>query len=68
MIVLSILGGIFLVFLAFKFLSVILGVLISVGVLVLVGLIFAGILTILGPLLILILVIAGGIWFLKTIF
>jgi len=62
-IVLSILGGIFLVFLAFKFLSVILGVLISVGVLVLVGLIFAGILTILGPLLILILVIAAAFGF-----
>jgi len=65
--VLSVLGAIFLVFLALKFLPAILGILIATGVIVLVGFILAGIFTLLGPILILILVVAGIVWLLKKI-
>ncbi len=64
---LSVLGAIFLIFLAFKFFPVIIGIFVAIGAVVLVGLVFAGIFVIFLPVLIIILAVAGFIWLIKTI-
>lgn len=64
---LSVLGAIFLIFLAFKFFPVMIGVFVAVGAVILVGLVFAGILVVFLPILIVVLAIAGLIWLIKTI-
>jgi hypothetical protein len=65
---LSVIGAVCLVVLAFKFLPVLLGVFITVGVLILVGFILAGFITLLGPVIIFVLLVAGVIWLLKKLF
>jgi len=64
---LSVLGAIFLIFLAFKFFPVIIGIFVAIGAVVLVGLVFAGIFVVFLPVLIIILAVAGFIWLIKTI-
>ncbi len=65
--ILSILGAIFLIFLAFKFFPIIIGIFIAIGAIVLVGLVFAGIFVVFLPVLIIILAVAGFIWLIKTL-
>jgi hypothetical protein len=65
---LSVIGAVCLAVLAFKFLPVLLGVFITVGVLILVGFILAGFITLLGPVIIFVLLVAGVIWILKKLF
>ncbi len=64
---LSVIGAIFLIFLAFKFFPIVIGVSVAVGAVILVGLIFAGIFVVFLPVLIIVLAIAGLIWLIKTI-
>jgi hypothetical protein len=64
---LSVLGAIFLIFLAFKFFPAIIGIFVTIGAVVLVGLVFAGIFVVFLPVLIIILAVAGFIWLIKTI-
>lgn len=65
--ILSILGAIFLVVLAFKMFPAIIGIFVAIGAVVLVGLVFAGILVVFLPVLIIILAVAGLVWLIKTI-
>ena len=64
---LSVLGAIFLIFLAFKFFPASIGIVVAIGAVVLVGLIFAGIFVVFLPVLIIILAVAGFVWLIKTI-
>ncbi|HPF16148.1 MAG TPA: hypothetical protein P5107_02265 [Thermotogota bacterium] len=65
--ILSVLGAVFLIILAFKMFPAIIGILVAIGAVVLVGLIFAGILVVFLPVLIIILAVAGLIWLIKTL-
>jgi hypothetical protein len=53
--------------LAFKFFPAIIGIVVTIGAVVLVGLVFAGIFVVFLPVLIIILAVAGFIWLIKTI-